>query len=108
MPGFLPDEVHITRFVSPISMNENSMTRNTSLLVKFSSFLLILLVLETHSYDIESAMKRATVGPNVFLGSDGVKGKLHSFQAAFYAGYAEDLRSGFQGHAACLLAYESS
>ncbi|XP_078348116.1 uncharacterized protein LOC144633182 isoform X3 [Oculina patagonica] len=73
MPGFLQDEVHITRFVSRISKNESSMTRNTNLLVKFFSFLLILLVLETRSYDIESAMKRATVGPNVFLGSDGVK-----------------------------------
>lgn len=52
------------------------MTRHTSFLVTFSIFLVILLVLETCSYDIESAMKKATVGPNVYLGSDGVKGKF--------------------------------
>ena len=76
MSGVFPDEVHITRSISPILTNENSMTRNTSFLVKFSIFLVILLVLETRSYDIESAMKKATVGPNVYLGSDGVKGKF--------------------------------
>ena len=57
-------------------MKEKAMTRHKFLLNKVSSFqvVLSLFVCKGLAYDIESAMKIATVGPNVYLGSKGIRG----------------------------------
>ena len=54
------------------------MKRHKCLLTKDSSFLVVLslFVCKGLAYDVESAIKIATVGPNVYLGSEGIKGKI--------------------------------
>ena len=54
------------------------MTRHKSLLTKVSSFLVLLslFVRKVLAHNIESAIKIATEGPNVYLGSEGIKSKI--------------------------------
>lgn len=55
-------------------MNENSLIRSTSFLVKF---LVMLLVSEAaRGFHFESVIQRTTAGPNVYLGPAAVKGKF--------------------------------
>ena len=64
--------------VGQLHKNEEPMTRHKSLLAKVSSFLVLLslFVRKGLAHNIESAIKIATVGPNVYLGSEGVKSKI--------------------------------
>lgn len=59
------------------------MTRHKSLLTKVSSFLMLLSLFfrKRLAYDIESAIKRkiSPVGPNVYLGFEGIKSKIAFF-----------------------------
>lgn len=54
------------------------MTRHKSLLTKVSNFLVLLSLFFRRglAYNIESTIKIATVGVNVYLGSEGIESKI--------------------------------
>ena len=56
-------------------MCKNSLTRSTSLLVKFASFLVILILGVSRGFNFESVIQRNRAGPNVYIGPAAVEGK---------------------------------
>lgn len=57
-------------------MCKNSLTRSTSLLVKFAGFLVILILGVSRGFNFESVIQRNRAGPNVYIGPAAVEGKL--------------------------------
>ena len=57
-------------------MCKNSLTRSTSLLVKFASFLVILILGVSRGFNFESVIQRNRAGPNVYIGPAAVEGKF--------------------------------
>ena len=77
IPAVLVGETYGLNPYYVFQMIENSLTRSTSLFVKCSSFLMILLMLEAaHGFNFNSVIQRTTAGPNVYLGPTAVEGKF--------------------------------